>query len=236
MELIPLQRSAEYDDIESELKSLFLSLYQAHIAPTVRELMLYGMPNLGSDQFISRELNNDGLAVLRDTNNEDIRYLFHAWRYRNPQRGTAFLETYLRALFGPVYTISQLWCPKTGRYPDDAVSKDELLSAGHNLDDYFLTSRIRVDIETEIVPQLILKAALTAVAARIVLELRAARRVSAVYPVGFIAYPVVVCRTIGSALYLQPQIESPVDVGAGAVAGGSNFTYSVGGSAQSHLN
>lgn len=237
MELIPLQRSAEFDEVEAELKALFLSLYKKRLAAQVEELTLAPMPNLGGDEAISRGLNNDGLAMLRNTASENIRYLFHAWRYRNPQRGTKFLAIYLRALFGSVFTIAQLWCRKEGVYPVDVMSEQEIKDAGEDLADFFLTSRLRVDIETEIVPERILRAARTAVASRFVLELRAARRTLSTYGIGTIAYGVNVCRTVGTAIYHQPAIESSAGVGPATVFGGSMVTFSeIGGpDVQKHL-
>jgi hypothetical protein len=199
MELLPLKRSAVFDDVEREFKALFIQLYKDNISDGVNELALYGMPHLGSTAIIERYVSNDGLAVLRTTTVEQVRHLFHAWRYRNPQRGTAFLAAYLNALFGQVYTISQLWCSKTGTYPDDCLSKEEVTAAGGDFDDYFLTSRLRVDIETEIVPSRILRATRTAVAARFVLELRAARRVSFNYTVAVPTRAVTACRATGVA-------------------------------------
>jgi len=226
MELTPLVRSAEFDDVESEFKALFLSLYKKRIDDKVSEVALYGMPHIGPDSLVERSLAADGLAVLRTTSMEQIRHLFHAWRYRNPQRGTAFLAAYLQTLFGPVFTIDQLWCKKAGTYPVDVMSEQEIVLAGEQLADYFLTSRLRVDIETDIVPERILKAARTAVAARFVLELRAARRTRLVFPIGMIAYGVSVVRGSGTALYQQPVIESSVTVGPATRTEGANFTYS----------
>lgn len=238
MELIPLQRSAEFDAIESEFKALFLSLYQKNLAGEVIDANTLGMPHLGPDAFISRGLNNDGLALLNDTTSDKTRMLFKAWRYLNPQRGTHFLAFYLRALFGDVFTIDQLWCKrpdKNGVYPVDVMTEGEIAAAGRELTDYFLTSRLRVDIQTDIVPERILKAARTAVAARFVLELRAARSVSMNYGVMFTGNSVLVCRTSGSTRYLQQPMSSSETVGPASIAGGSNFTYSF-ASTQTHLN
>lgn len=226
MKLMPLVRSAEFDDVEAEFKALFMSLYQDHIGDQVDEVALYGMPHIGPDSLVERGLVVDGLAVLRTTTMDQIRHLFHAWRYRNPQRGTKFLAAYLNTLFGPVFTIDQLWCKKAGTYPVDVMSESEMLAAGEKEADYFLTSRLRVDIETEIVPVRILKAARTAVAARFVLELRAARRTRLVFPIGMIAYVVSVTRGSGTSQYQQSAIESSVTVGPASGAGGANFTYS----------
>lgn len=226
MDLKPLQRSTEYDSIESEFKALFLSLYRKHLAGPIVDANTFGMPHLGPDSFISRDLNNDGLALLNSTPSDRIRMLFKAWRYLNPQRGTKFLEFYLRALFGDVFTIDQLWCKKAGEYPVDVMSEAEMLAAGEKEADYFLTSRLRVDIETEIVPQRILKAARTAVAARFVLELRAARRTKLVFPLGMIAYSANVVRTSGKALYQQPPVESSAVVGPASIFGSANLVFS----------
>ena len=226
MDLIPLQQSAEFDDVEAELKALFLSIYKKRMAAKVDELLLAPMPNLGGDEAISRALNNDGLAMLRTTASQNIRYLFHAWRYRNPQRGTTFLATYLRSLFGSVFTIAQLWCRKGGVYPVDVMSDAEIISAGEDFANFFLTSRLRVDIETEIVPERILRAARTAVAARFVLELRAARRSSPTVNIAYISYGVNVVRTSGSTRYLQRPIESPITLGPAHRSGGATLIFS----------
>lgn len=221
MELIPLKRSAEYDDLESEFKALFLSLYRQYVSDDLSELMLYGMPHLSADEVISMHLGRDGLAMLRDTTNERIRYLFHAWRYNNPQRGTAFLEIYLRTLFGPTFQINQLWCPVEGIYPVDAISEPEVIALGHSTDDYFLTSRLQVDIDTEIVPLRILEAAKTAVSAKFVLDVRLAKTISIVYRVAFLAWGVQIVRAAGYSLYNQREIIASVTVGGGMYAVGS---------------
>lgn len=226
MELTPLVRSAEFDDVESEFKALFLSLYKEHIDDQVTEVSLYGMPHIGPDSLVERTLTGDGLAVLRTTTMEQIRHLFHAWRYRNPQRGTMFLAAYLKTLFGPVFTIDQLWCKKAGQYPVDVMTEAEMLAAGEDQADYFLTSRLRVDIETQIVPVRILKAARTAVAARFVLELRAAKRARLTIPIGYIGNGVSVGRSKGAALFVPPIIQGRITLGAAMLSGGTSLFYS----------
>ena len=195
MELTPLVRSAEFDDVEREFKALALSMYKKYLDDQVTEVGLYGMPHIGPDSLVERSLSEDGLAVLRNTTMDQIRYLFHAWRYRNPQRGTKFLAAYLNTLFGPVFTIDQLWCKKAGQYPVDVMTESEMQAAGVREADYFLTSRLRVDLDTEIVPERVLKAAKTAVAARFVLELRIAKRATITYQMGYIACGVIVGRS-----------------------------------------
>lgn len=220
MELTPLVRSAEYDAVESEFKALFLSLYKAKIDDQVTEVGLYGMPHIGPDSLVERSLSGDGLAVLRTTTKEQIRHLFHAWRFRNPQRGTAFLRSYLSSLFGPVFTIDQLWCKKAGEYPVDVMTEGEILAAGEDVADYFLTSRLRVDIETEIVPERILKAAKTALAARFVLELRAAKQSIVTWNLALIASSVQIVRSMGDVEVLADD-KSVVFNGSDVVFNGS---------------
>lgn len=226
MELIPLKRSAEYDDVESELKALFLSLYKQNVDGTVMEVNTYGMPHLGPDKFISRALNNDGLALMSNTATDSTRLLFMGWRYLNSQRGTPFLRLYLRALFGDVFTIDQLWCKKDGVYPVDVMSKAEIDQAGHDLEEYFLTSRLRVDIATTIVPERILAAARTAVAARFVLELRLAINVKMAWPIGMICHGVQVVRATGKSLYKQREVKSSITVGPASRIGAATFNFS----------
>lgn len=226
MQLIPLQKSAEYDDLESQFKAMFLSLYQKNINAQVDEVALYGMPHIGPISLIERHIAADGLAVLRTTTDDEIRQLFHAWKFNNPQRGTAFLRAYLNALFGAVFTIDQLWCKKSGTYPTDVYSEAELVAAAVDMTDYFLTSRLRVDIETSIVPERILKAARTAVAAKFVLELRIAVRIANPLNFGMIASGVQVVRTTGSSIFNTVPTHAPVNQGLAMVSGGSNLTYS----------
>lgn len=235
MDLIPLQRSAAADDVEAEFKALFLQLYKERLGACVNDLAMYGMPHIGSIANIERYISADGLAVLRTTTVEQIRYLFHAWRYNNPQRGTAFLSTYLNVLFGPVFNISQLWCHKNAVYPEECLADYEVKAKRGNFNDYYLTSRLRVDIETNVVPERVLRAARTAVAAKFVLELRAAQRVLFNYGFAMVSNGVTVCRTSGATTFSQPNVEAGVTVGIASGTGGSSFTYAAGSDAQSHL-
>jgi len=221
MDLIPLQRSAEYDAIESELKALSLYLYETGIQGGVREANVYGMPHLGPDEFISRGLSNDGLALMNNTPTDNTRYLFNAWRYLNPQSGTAFLEIYLRALFGPTFEINQLWCPVDGIYPVDAISEAEVTALGDSTDSYFLTSRLQVDIDTEVLPARIVEAAKTAVSAKFVLDVRLAKTISLVFKVAFLAWGVQIVRAAGKSLYHQRPVLAVATVGGGMYAVGT---------------
>lgn len=221
MELMPLVKSAEYDDVEGEFKALTLFLYKKYLAEKINEVAMYGMPQIGGIDLIERYVSGDGLAVMVSTTEEQIRYLFHAWRYRNPQRGTMFLETYLRTLFGPTFDINQLWCPKGGIYPEDAISKAELVALGDSTENYFLTSRLQVDIDTEVLPARIVDAAKTAVSAKFVLDVRLAKTISLVYKVAMLGWGIQIVRAAGKSLYNQREIHASVTVGGGMTAVGS---------------
>jgi hypothetical protein len=226
MDLIPLQRSAEYDAIESEFKALFLSLYKKFLADKVHEIALYPTPHLASDEFISMLLGRDGLALVRGGTNESIRYLLHAWRYNNPQRGTMFLDTYLRSLFGGVNVIDQMYCPVDGNYPADMLSKDELLRAGGDLEDYFLTSRFRVDVDTDLIPQQVLAAARSAVAARFVLLIRVLRRTTWQMGMAMVAGGAQVVRIKGTIITTDLPVASSTEQALPAASGGATVFYS----------
>lgn len=176
-QLRPLQRSHAATELEAELKDLFIRLWTESMADTADDINVYGAPHLGSFGLVERSVERDGLSVLRETTDERIRYLFRGWRHRNPERGLHFLRLYLSALFGDAWTVEQLWQRKTAPYPTDLVTKAEAESESGN--PFFLTSRVRVDVDSEIVPAKILASLRSAVAARILLTVRVGRTLRA---------------------------------------------------------
>ncbi|MFJ3685545.1 hypothetical protein [Pseudomonas sp. NPDC090208] len=221
MDLIPLQRSAEYDDLEAQFKAMFLRLFEENIQGAVREANVYGMPHLGPYSFLSRSLSDDGLALMNNTPDDNTRYLFNAWKYLNPQAGTAFLEMYLRALFGDNFYINQLLILPDGDYPSEAISEPEIIARGEDVDDYVLTSRLQVDIDTQILPTRIVDAAKTAVAAKFVLDVRLAKKITTVINTVFVGWGVQIMRAVGQSLYHQREVIAETTVGGGMVAVGS---------------
>lgn len=176
--LTPLSHSHEVGQLEAELKDLFLKLYADSLGPTARDIDVYGAPHLGSFGLVERNIDMDGLTVLRETTEDRIRYLFRAWRHRNPERGLHFLRLYLSALFGTSASVWQMWQKKDAAYPEVLKVADEIADSGENPDDYFLTSRVRVDVDTEVVPAKLLASLKSAVAARILLNVRIGRAVT----------------------------------------------------------
>ena len=192
--LLPLVHSHEASDLETELKALFIKLYLDALKPVADEINVYGAPHLGSFGLVERNIDQDGLTVLRETTEDRIRYLFKAWRHRNPERGLHFLRLYLRALFGDYAQANQLWHLKTATYPLGVKTALEMTSAGDDPNDYFLTSRVRVDIDTEIVPAKLLASLRSAVAARILLNVRIGKSARMRVGLGIASYGVNVCR------------------------------------------
>lgn len=225
MTMIPLSKSWAVDANEAELRDLFIQLYGDTLKVKADEINVYGAPHIGPFSLIEREVARDGLTVLRTTSEESIRHLFLSWRFRNPRRGTHFLRTYLQVLFGSVFEINQLYQKKSEPYPTALASAQEIAISGQSLDDYFLTSRLRVDIETDTVPTRVQTAARTAVAARFVLDLRAARRIKTSVCMPHAFRGVAVARTAGNAILVQKDAKAIQDMVNAPVFGSSSLAF-----------
>lgn len=170
--------------MEAELKDLFIKVYADTMADTADDINVYGAPHLGSFGLVERNIDRDGLSVLRETTEARIRYLFRSWRHLNPERGLHFLRLYLSALFGDSWTAEQLWQRKDQPYPTALATTAEVGDS----EDYFLTSRVRVDVDSEIVPAKILSSLRSAIAARILLTVRVGRTFRSSVGTAAIAY------------------------------------------------
>lgn len=123
--LLPLEASHEENQVEHELKALFLQLWDEHLAASAFDANVQGMAHLGSFDLVRRSVNRDGLSLIPGSTTEEAatRYLYRAWKSRNHQgRGLHFIRTYLQMLFPGVSKVEQLWMPLEGAYPQDAYS------------------------------------------------------------------------------------------------------------------
>ncbi len=138
--LAPLRHSVEFDEIERDLKAIFIAVFEDKIRPRERELNLYGMPHLGDITLLEQFLKLDGLAAVR-RDVRQIRFLMRVWRGRNAKRGLRFLRNYLQIIFPNQWAVDQLWHPLAtiAHYPRDCTVDAGLL-------DHVLTSRVRVGI------------------------------------------------------------------------------------------
>ncbi|WP_211474991.1 hypothetical protein [Collimonas humicola] len=143
----PLQHSHDANALEAELKQLVLFLFKTHLRDAERELNVYGVPHLGSLPLIERHVKREGLALIR-TEEPAMRYLYKAWRARNPKRGLHFLRMYLQLLWPNGWIVEQLWQEKNKPYPTALSSASSIGSADPGATHY-LTSRIRVSIDDE---------------------------------------------------------------------------------------
>lgn len=196
-DLKPLQYSFDATTLEAELKDLFIKLYQDALGETGDDINVYGAPHLGSFSLVERNIDAEGLTVLRETTEARIRFLFKAWRHRNPERGLHFLRLYVNTIFGES-SIEQLWQKKTDPYPLTVKSRAEIEASGESEDDYFLTSRVRVDLSTTLVPEKLVRSLRSAVAARLLLKIRISRTMMINTAVAMTGYGVQVLRLRGT--------------------------------------
>lgn len=145
-QLLPLVYSHEANDIEHELKQLTIRLYQKHLASRSADINNYGMPHLGSKELLKRYLVSQGISNfnLSSLTEDEARYLLLAWRYRNPKRGTHFLHTFIKCVWGSDFEIAPLWQKKKGTYPQDTKTLHDIENDRENINDYFLTSRLKI--------------------------------------------------------------------------------------------
>lgn len=147
-ELLPLQNSAAYDKTEQELKDLVLLMWQKKLYDRACDINLYGMPHLGSHQLLLKELVDLGFSNFNTTKftHDRAKYLLLAKRHNNQKRGLHLLKTFIKCTWGNSFEVYQLWQNVNKPYPTALKTQEEILSDGERLDDYFLTSRLRIEL------------------------------------------------------------------------------------------
>lgn len=143
-EMLPLIGSYEADDLEAELKSLFILMVDTYIRPTERYVNVLGMPQHGPRELIEASLVADGLSIYggAEVASGAGSYLLRAWRAHNPKRGLALIQTYLQLLWPNVWTMHQMWQDKEEDYPTALSTED----GGH----HYLTSRVNVSLPARV--------------------------------------------------------------------------------------
>lgn len=142
--MLPLVNSQEDDVIESELKDLFMTLFEEYLRNDERFMNDLGMPHVGSREMIEQSLAANGLAIYRGASvaSGAGAYLLRAWLAYNPRRGLHLLKTYLQLLWPNVWTCKQMWQAKSATYPAGLVEED-----GGN---HYLTSRVHVTLPSTV--------------------------------------------------------------------------------------
>lgn len=144
-ELIPLQRSHSHNAYEYELKQLFITLWQRHLLEKSHDINVSHVPHLGGKTLLNRYLVSQNISNFNSASllDDEMRYLAMAWKYRNSKRGTHFLSTYIKCLWGVDFEILPLWQHKNAPYPT-VKTEQEIIENREQLNNYFLTSRLQV--------------------------------------------------------------------------------------------
>lgn len=117
-DLAPLRNSHEADQIEAELKALFIEMFGQFVRPGLDAVATVGAPHLGGIDQLERAVKVDGIALQRAADEGAMRYLHKAFRARNPKRGTHMLKAYLQVLFGTGgWELDQRWQDSGEAYP-----------------------------------------------------------------------------------------------------------------------
>lgn len=147
-ELIPLKQSHAFDAYEDELRRLFITLYQTMLAERASDVNCYAAPHLGGEKLLRQYLVSENMSNfnMQQVGNDKVKYLLKAWRYRNPKRGTHFLSLFIRMIWGNDFEILPLYQRKNAPYPTEVKTEEEVRENKENLNDYFLTSRLRVTL------------------------------------------------------------------------------------------
>lgn len=167
--LLPLENSYAENDVEDDLKRLFLDLFTDMLALGVFDMNVLGAAHLGSFDLVRKSVNSDGLVLLPGAYEDaSTRYIYRAWKAGNTQgRGLHFMRTYLQLLFPNIGDAIQLWQSNDGEYPTHLHETQQ--------PDTFLTSRVRILIHDFPSPesvQIIMRCMVHAIPARFVIELR----------------------------------------------------------------
>ena len=117
--LLPLEASFSENDVEADLKQMFLDIFGSTLAADVFDVNVLGAAHLGSFDLVRKAVNTDGLVLLQgDREEAATRYLYRAWKSGDVQgRGLHFLRTYLQMLFPNQCEVEQLWHDKAYPYP-----------------------------------------------------------------------------------------------------------------------
>lgn len=148
-QLTPLRHSFTVDDIENDLRNLFVDLFDAYLGDDAFDANVLGMAHLGTLGLVRKSVNADGLVLLPGVGEEPAtRYVYRAWKSRNLQgRGLYFLRTYLQSLFPGSWNVEQQMQLSASTYPT-ALSDRSL--TGDDADKY-LTSRLNIKFDAQIV-------------------------------------------------------------------------------------
>lgn len=145
-QLGPVAQTHRHDQLESQVIDMMMEIFRANLRDEERSLNANAMPHLASVSMIEMWIMADGLGVIKGGHRDHLRYLFKAWRSRNPKRGLHFLRTYLQMIWPNGWTATQMWQQKDAPYPAALVSPLTPAEIEAIRPTHFLTSRINVSV------------------------------------------------------------------------------------------
>lgn len=147
-QLKALQNSYTNNDLEREIKELFIDLFKTHLGEESFNAFVLGAQHLGSYSLVQKSINEDGLVLINsDIIEATTRYLYRTWKSGDVQkRGIHITRMYLRLLFGDHAEVSQLQQPIEQEYPAPYFLEEYDPEIGLK-EGYFLTSRINLDVD-----------------------------------------------------------------------------------------
>lgn len=141
--MLPLKKSFANGEIEEQLKSLLIDVFEELFSDQIEDIHHYGMPHLGSPNVVERFTKQDGLVVLRRPDSSDLimRVIYTTWKSLGSKRGLAFLEFVLQMLIGNHWQIRRMYhsIARKDVYPSLALPFKQ--------ENSFLTSRIMIDFD-----------------------------------------------------------------------------------------
>lgn len=146
--LKPLEKSFTADEVEAQLKALFIQVFKEKLGEGAFDANVLGVAHLGHFDLIRRFIHADGLALAQNTQQEYLtRFLYRAWKFGKGQgRGLHFLRLYLQLLVPNAWDVQQLWQEKSKTYPQDLQTGVQVQEKGLKAD-VFLTSRVAISLE-----------------------------------------------------------------------------------------
>ena len=141
--LSPKVYDSDERELDEALRDIVSQVFEDTLRPKINDINVYGMPHLGRFEVVERFVKRDGLTLLRISDEERMRYLFKAWKIKNPKRGLHFLRTFLQLLYPNAWAADQMWQEKDKPYPLHLKTANEIKGKQTR---YWLTSRVQVSI------------------------------------------------------------------------------------------
>jgi hypothetical protein len=141
--LSPKVYDSDERQLDEALRDIVSQVFEETLRQKVNDIDVYGMPHLGRFEVVERFVKRDGLTLLRIDDEERMRYLFKAWKVKNPKRGLHFLRTFLQLLYPNEWAADQMWQEKDKPYPHYLKTTNEIKGQQTR---YWQTSRVQVSI------------------------------------------------------------------------------------------